>query len=198
MDSEKQIDFGSWLGLQKAFATVAGSCSAARAQCLKQVRDTHMLDEIGLTWEEFCKEYAGISRPHADSLIRQYEQFGDAYFRLSEIARISPQRFQQIAGHIDGDTIEIDGQRLALAPENAHKIRAAIQSLRNQVRRPPAPPRPTAGVVELQVRVDALAADISKALRAHDPHQEDASLRVLAAYAMNKFRSLHRQLEGQN
>src|SRR5581483_12298663 len=87
MDSEKHLDLGSWTGLQKAFAAVAGSCSAPRAQCLKQVRDSKMLDDLAFTWEEFCKDYAGISRPHADSLIRQYEQFGDSYFRLSEIAR---------------------------------------------------------------------------------------------------------------
>ena len=195
MDSEKQVNLGSWLGLQKAFATVAGSCTAARAQCLRQVRDSHMLDDIGLTWEEFCTEYAGLSRPHADSLIRQYEQFGDAYFRLSEIARISPKCFQQIAGYIDGDAIEIEGEKLALTPENAHKIRAAIQTLRNQVRRPPAPARPPADVIELKIRVDALADDIGKAFRALNPQQESASLRGLAAYAMNKFRALSRQPE---
>ena len=194
MDREKHQDLGSWLGLQKAFATVAGSCSAARAQCLKQVRDSHLLDEIGLTWDEFCKDYAGISRPHADSLIRQYDQFGDAYFRLSEIARISPQRYQQIAARVDADSIEIDGQKVALIPENAPKIRAAIQTLRSQLRRPPAPARPPADVVELQIRVDALANDLAKAFRTLDPHQEDASLRSLAVYAANKFRTLCRQL----
>jgi hypothetical protein len=58
MDNQKHIDLGSWTGLQKAFATVAGSCSAARAQCLKQVRESGMLDDIGLTWDEFCKDFA--------------------------------------------------------------------------------------------------------------------------------------------
>src|SRR5579871_50186 len=72
MDSEKQRDLGSWIGLQKAFAAVGGSCSAARAQCLKQVRDSHMLDDLGFTWEEFCKDFAGISRAQADHLIQQY------------------------------------------------------------------------------------------------------------------------------
>src|SRR5690348_5587178 len=101
METEKQIEIGSWLGLQRAFATVAGSCSAARAQCLKQVRESHILEEAGLTWEEFCAAYAGVSRPHADSLIRQYEQFGDAYFRLSEIARVSPKTYGRLAPLVD-------------------------------------------------------------------------------------------------
>src|SRR5690242_1830204 len=120
MDSEKHRDLGSWTGLQNAFAAVAGSCSAARAQCLKQVRDSSILDDLGLTWEEFCTDYAGLSRRHADHLIQQYEQFGDPYFRLSEIARVSPKTFQQIAGHVvpdnGADALEIEGQKLALVP----------------------------------------------------------------------------------
>src|SRR5947209_3675664 len=151
MDSEKQRDLGSWTGLQNAFATVAGSCSAARAQCLEQVRDSGMLDDLGLTWDEFCQNSAGVSRRHADHLIQQYNPFGDAYFRLSEIARVSPKTFQQIARHVvsdnGADVLDIEGQKLPLVPENAAKIRADIQSLRSQVRHPPAPPRPAAGVI---------------------------------------------------
>ena len=76
MDSEKHLDLGSWTSLQNAFAAVAGSCSAARAQCLKQVRDSRILDDLRLAREEYRTEYAGISRGHADELIRQYIQFG--------------------------------------------------------------------------------------------------------------------------
>jgi hypothetical protein len=202
MDSEKQFDLGSWTGLQKAFAAVAGSCSAARAQCLKQVRDSQILDSLGLTWDEFCTEHAGISRGHADHLIRQYDQFGDAYFRLSEIARVSSKTFEQIADHVVSDNagavLEIDGAKLALVPENAARIRAAIQTLRNQVRRPPAPERPSAGVIELQIRVDALAADIARAIAKLVPDLpndgERAALRGLSVYTVNKFRAIARQL----
>ena len=197
METEKQLELGSWLGLQRAFATVAGSCSAARAQCLKQVRESNVLEEAGLTWDEFCTQYAGLSRPHADSLIRQYNQFGDAYFRLSEIARVSAKTFSQIAPRVDGDSIEIDGVKLALAPENAHKIRAAIQSLRSQIRRPPPPQRPPAGLIELQIRVDALADDIAKAAAALRSPGERPVFRSLTVYAMNKFRNLTRLLESE-
>ena len=200
MDTEKNRDLGSWTGLQKAFAAVAGSCSAARAQCLRQVRDSKMLDDLGLTWDESCTDCAGISRRHADHLIQQYAQFGDAYFRLSEIARVSPKTFQKIAGHLTSDNVsdalEIDGRKLALIPENAAKIRAAIHSLRSQVRHSPAAPRPPAGVVELQIRVDALSADLDKAIAALHPaaDAERAALSGLAVYALNKFRNAARQL----
>ena len=201
MDTEKHRDLGSWTGLQNAFAAVAGSCSAARAQCLKQVRDSHLLDDLGLTWDEFCTEYAGISRGHADHLIRQYDQFGDAYFRLSEIARVSSKSYGQIAPHVAGDVLDLDGQKIPLTPENAPRIRAAVQSLRNQVRHPPAPARPPAGVIELRVRLDALLSDAAKAFHAINPIAppglELASLRAFAAYGVGKFRALSGDFEAK-
>ena len=202
MEHEKHQDLGSWTGLQNAFAAVAGSCSAARAQCLKQVRDSHLLDDLGLTWDEFCTEYAGISRGHADHLIHQYNEFGDSYFRLSEIARVSPKTYGQIAPHVDNDALDIDGQKIPLTPENAPRLRAAIQALRNQVRHPPAPARPPAGVTELQIRLDAVAADCARAIAALPPPPlpsdvDRPALRSFTVYAMNKFRNLARQLDAR-
>ena len=162
-----------------------------------------MLDDLGFTWDEFCHDYAGIGRRHADNLIRQYDQFGDSFFHLSEIARVSTKTFEKIAGHVVSDNgaeaLEFDGQKLAIVPENAAKIRAAIQSLRNQVRHPPAPERLPAGVVELRIRVDALAADLAQAVAALDPavttsEGDRAALRGLSVYAVNKFRTQARQL----
>jgi hypothetical protein len=197
MDSEKQIDLGSWIGLQQAFAVVTGSCSAARAQCLKQVRDSKMLDSLGLTWDEFCKDYAGISRQHADHLIQQYAEFGDAYFRLSEIARVSSRTYRQIASQVDGETIEIEGQTLALTPANAGRIRAAIQSLRQRARPAASASRPTADLIELQIRVDALVADIANSVRALGAIESRNPHRALIAYATSKLRALARQLEAE-
>ena len=153
-----------------------------------------MLDDLGLTWEEFCKDHVGISRQHADNLIRQHAEFGDAYFRLSEIARVSPRAYRQIAGHVDGESIEIDGEILALTPANAGRIRAAIQKLRNRAKPAPAPRLP-ADLVELTFRVDKLAADIAKAIRALNPYQSRNPHQGLVTYAMNKLRALARELE---
>ena len=86
MASQKQFDLGSWVVLQKAFANVASGYSAARAQCLKQVRDSYTLDHVDFTSEEFCTLHAGISLRHPDNLIHRYGRFGDAYFRLTDIA----------------------------------------------------------------------------------------------------------------
>jgi len=195
MDTQKQIDLGSWAGLQQAFAIVTGSCAAARAQCLKQVRDSKILDDLGLTWEEFCKDYAGISRPHADSLIRQHAEFGDAYFRLSEIARVSSGNYRRIAAHVDDESLEIDGEKIELIPANAGRIRVAIHSLLGRARPAAAAARPPADLVELQLRVDALTADIAKSIRSLNALESRNPHRGLVTYTMNKLRALARQLD---
>jgi len=194
MQTEKQIGVGTWLGMARAFAVLSGASSAARVQCIKEIRDSKAYADIGLTWEEFCRIHIGISRPHAESLIHQYEKFGDAYFRLSDIARVSPQTYQQIAPHAEGDFIEIDGQKLALKPENGYKIRAAIQSLRNRIKEAPVAKRPPAGLVEVSIRVDALTADIDKAMRNTQNH---AAVRDLLSHALRRFESVLRLAESR-
>ena len=112
------IDAGAWVGRQQAFAVITNRCSAAQALCLQQVRETRLFEKLGLTWEDFCKEYAGISRSQADRLIQQHEEFGEAYFRLSEIARISPETYRRIASQMSEEGLEIDGRKLALTPRS--------------------------------------------------------------------------------
>jgi uncharacterized coiled-coil DUF342 family protein len=190
------IDAGAWVGRQQAFAMIANGCSAAQALCLKQVRETRLYEKFELTWEEFCKEYAGISRESADRHIRQHEEFGEAYFRLSEIARISPETYRQIASQVSDEGLEFDGRKLALTPENAPKIRAAIQTLRAQLQQVrdaarPASPR----ITQLVIRVDALVEEVSTMFRrVHEPGDR-AEIQGLVAYAVNKWTHLARAIQ---
>jgi hypothetical protein len=190
------IDAGAWVGRQQAFAVIANRCSAAQALCLKQVRETRLFEKLGLSWEEFCQEYAGISRENADRLIRQHEEFGDAYFRLSEIARISPETYRQIAGQVSDDGIEFDGGRLALTPENAPKIRAAVQTLRAQLKQARDASHPAVpGITQLQICLDGLIEEISRmARRILDPGDRTA-LQELAVRAIHNLTDVALSLE---
>jgi hypothetical protein len=47
-----------------------------------------------------------------DALIRQFDEFGDDYFRLSQIARISPKTYRQVAPKVERDTVSIDGREI--------------------------------------------------------------------------------------
>jgi len=190
------IDAGAWVGRQQAFAVIANKCSAAQALCLKQVRETRLFEKVELTWEEFCKEYAGISRENADRLIRQHEEFGDAYFRLSEIARISPEVYREIAGQISDEGLEFDGGKLALIPENGPKIRAAIQTLRAQLKQARAASQPAMhSIVHWQVRLDALIEEISAMTRRPLEPDYRAAVRGLAVRAIRKLTDLEESLE---
>ena len=187
------IDAGAWVGRQQAFAMIANRCSAAQAVCLKQVRETRLFEKLELTWDEFCKQYAGISRAQADKLIQQHEEFGEAYFRLSEIARISPETYRQIASQVSDEGLDFDGGKLALIPENGPKIRAAVQTLRAQLKQAheaawPASP----GITQLLIRMDALLEEVSAMSRRLLDPGERAGLQGLVNYAVNKWTLLAR------
>jgi hypothetical protein len=190
------IDAGAWVGRQQAFAMIANRCSAAQALCLKQVRETRLYEKIELTWEEFCKEYAGISRAYADRLIQQHEEFGDAYFRLSEIARISPETYRQISSQVSDEGLEFDGGKLALIPENGPKIRAAIQTLRAQLKQARDANQPASpGIIQLQIRLDALVEEVAMISRRLLDASERAGLQGLVAYAVNRWTKLARAVQ---
>ncbi len=76
--STEFIDTTLWVGRQQGFAVIASKCSAAQAQCLKQLKDSALYEKPGLTWEEFCRRHAGLSRATGDGLIQQYDEFGEA------------------------------------------------------------------------------------------------------------------------
>lgn len=189
------VDIGAWVGRQQAFAVIATKCSSAQAQSLKQVKESRSFEKLGLTWKDFCTQYAGISRVHADRVIQQYQEFGEAYFRLSEIARISPETYRQIAPQLSGDVIEIDGEQLALTSENAPKIRAAIQTLRAKLRAANQRTEPPLG--ELRVRLDALLDDAWRFTQPGTPTITRGALQELAAYAIGKWTRLARTLQSQ-
>ena len=134
--------------------------------------------------------------PEADKLIQQHEEFGDAYFRLSEIARISPETYRQIASQVSDEGLEFDGRKLALIPENSPKIRAAIQTLRAQLQQASDASQPTSpGITQLLIRMDALLEEVSTMGRRLLDPSERAGLQGLVAYAVNKWTHLARAVQ---
>jgi hypothetical protein len=58
MQQQKQdevLDLGTWMGRKQAFASLAGGCSAADAECLRQMRDGKKYRALGMSWAEFCQ-----------------------------------------------------------------------------------------------------------------------------------------------
>ena len=157
-DSNPQmlLDLGTWLGRHQAFGLIANRCSAADAECLKTMRNGGEYKKLGLTWDEFCQNHAGVSRAYADRLIGYLDEFGANYFRLAEVMQISAETFRLIAGSVGDNGIEFNGLNIPIKRVNRRKIQAAVQAARatsesKRTRRP--------NVSEARKRLDAFLSD---------------------------------------
>jgi hypothetical protein len=187
------FDLGAWIGRGQAFSFVANHCSAAQAECLARIREDGLYKALNLTWEEFCTRHAGVNRAHADEIIRRLEEFGAAYFRLSEIIRISPRSYRDLPVTVKAEAIEIGGESIPLTPENALRIRHAIGALRAELRSTQAAQaRYSLGITQLQARLDAWFEDLSSLSRRPLDVGERAALQGPIRYSFNKIKRLAR------
>jgi hypothetical protein len=191
------VNAGAWIGRQQAFALIGSKCSAAQAQCLREIRESRAYEKLGVTWDEFCPRFAAISRSKADDLIRRLDEFGQDYFRICEVARISPEAYRQIADLVHDETVELDGKVVPLIPENAPRIRLGIRNLRAEINRLAAgKQRPSGDIVELSDRLDSLLRDVNRRIDGRVlPDSELAALRGLTDGAIDKFRRISKTLE---
>jgi hypothetical protein len=183
------LDLGCALGRSQAFGLVASKCSAAQAQYLLLIREQRQYQALGLSWEEFCTRHAGISRSYADQLIRNLKEFGETYFRLSEILHLPEAAYRQIAAAVDGEILEIEGERIPIVPENAGRIRKRIAQLRSDLDRARAS-RPTASIVALRTRLDECFKEMSHMARVSQDPGDLAALRGLIAYSIRNLRQV--------
>lgn len=128
--ADAMMNLGAWLGRHQAFGLIATRCSAADAECLKAIRDGGEYKQLGLTWDQFCTQHAGISRVSADRQIHCLEEFGANYFQFVEVMQISPATFRLIAGAVTGEGLECNGERIPLVRENREKLASAVAAMR--------------------------------------------------------------------
>jgi hypothetical protein len=189
------VAIGTWIGREQAFNALAHHCSAARAACLKQVRDTEAYKTLNLTWEEFCPEHAGISRKQADRIIGQLAEFGAPYFQLTDIVPVSSAAYREIKPNIVDGTIEFRGEQIPITPENVLKIKSAVIALRKEIERVKADAltRTPPTITGLQIRFDAFCDDFRRLIGQSD-HLEKPGLRPLITYSVDKLNELAKRL----
>jgi len=187
----QSVDLGAWLGRGQAFGAVANQCSAVQADCLRNIRDSNSYAVLGVTWDEFCTDYVGLTRRRVDIVIQNLEEFGATYFRLADIIRISPQQYRLLAPDIRDQTLDIDGEPVPITPENAARVRKAVLRKRTEFHNaaPAVPP-----VDHLRTRLDALIKHASHLIAARNPDR--AGLQSLLAYAVDHFTTLAGQFPG--
>jgi hypothetical protein len=130
--TENVFQLGNWLGRKQAFAALAGRCSAADAECLRQVRNGKMYRSLKLSWREFCKQRLGISGSTADLTIQRLEEFGPAYFTLAQATGITPEQYRRIQGSVRGQKLLHAGEEIPIQAENAPRLAAAVEELRRE------------------------------------------------------------------
>jgi hypothetical protein len=186
------FDLGAWVGKSQAFDSVADQCQAARAECLRQMRDSRCHEALGLTWEEFCRERLGIARSYADKLIHRLEEFGKPYFDLIGIAPISAEKYRALAPSVSGQGIEIDGEIVPITPENAPRIRQAVASVRAELRRASGF-RANPAVSEFAARFNAWLFDLAQVYRIQPVYRPE--LKGLARYATDRLEEFRQKCE---
>jgi len=196
----QSVDLGAWLGRGQAFGAVANQCSAVQADCLRNIRESSSYAALGLTWEEFCKDYVGLTRQRVDGVIQNLAEFGETYFRLSRIIPVSPDAYRRIAPKIDGENLEIDGQLVAIVPENAVRIRDAVLRMRNdlQMARKKIETLSTPAINDLRDRIEQCLWDMFQmAIRIPPPDQQTALHRLLA-FTADYVAKISQELEPSN
>ena len=184
--TEDIFDLGAWLGRKQAFTLIAGRCSAATVSCLRQIREGKRYRALGLTWEQFCRQRAGVSRAWADKVIQQLEQLGPLYFELSSVTRITPDDFRHIADAVSDEGLSYAGETIEIIPDNAPMLAQAIGILTSATAGAeflPEPPVQTLARVERSLR--SALADLERlaAMSLDTVDQEKLSITLAAARA---------------
>ncbi len=197
---EDAVDLGTWMGRKQAFSLMAGRCSAAEAECIRKLRTKRAYRAVGLNWDKFCRERLGISRSNADSIVRQLEEFGPAFFTLAQVMHITADEYRRISSAVTGEKLLHAGEEIPIEAENAPRLAAAIEDMRRQ-REAEAAATPTADPQATGVDIDAVFAKIEGAVEALGRDVEEAralpldtarraNLRTLLLRATNRLGEL--------
>ncbi len=142
-DPREALELCRLLGQRRAFAAVAGRCSAAHAQLLRRIHDEKLYLPAAPTSEKFCGASLALSRRHADRIIALLNRFGPVYFELDELIGISPREYLAIEPAVREHSIVLNGEAVSLIPEDSPKILDAISQVLHKSRSRTRRARPT-------------------------------------------------------
>ncbi len=185
------FELGEWLGRHQALAWVASRCSAADAHMLRHIREQKLYRALDQSWEEFCRDYAGFSHKKADRIIDCLDEFGDAYFNLTEILKIPVPEYRAIQAAIENNHVEFDGRRIPISREQTQELLEAVRTLRGRLEK--TSPKPPAA--DLQSRLDRVVRQVADAIRRSEGVDRDQLIRMVEDHAKRVIDAVLQSLE---
>jgi len=121
-----------------------------------------MLKRCCERWDDFCPKYLNMSRGEADRIIRLLDEFGPAYFEVSQLRRISAGTFRAIAPAVSDGVLHHKGEAIPLDAGNSYKVAAAIAEMRSAL------PNTSAELSELERELKDLSHEPDLQRRIHN------------------------------
>jgi hypothetical protein len=153
------FDLGRLIGRRDAFAAISGTCSAAEALAFRRIRDEELYKALSLTWEECCTKL-GVNRRQVDRMLALLKEFGPQYFQVAQFRHVTVEQYRALAPHVSDEGIHLDGEVIALLPENSELVSAAIDGLLE--REKPVQQKAALSVQAMLKRCEALTEAIDK------------------------------------
>ena len=125
----EMFEVGKIIGQIQTLGFIGAQCSGGQAELLKRIKASGAHKNLNQTWDRFCEERIGMSRPTADRIIADFDEFGIRYFSMKQVVQISAARYRLVAGSVSEAGIEIEGETVAFTKANAARIREAIDSI---------------------------------------------------------------------
>lgn len=160
-ETNELMELGFALGQNHTLGVIAGRCSAAQAEGLRRLREEKLYRRCCEKWDDFCPGYLNMSRAEADRTIRLLEEFGPAYFQLSQLTRISAEAFRTIAPAVSDGVLRHKGEEIPLNADNSRRVAAAVAELRSAI------PKKSAQLGELaqEIREVSRGSDVQRRIR---------------------------------
>jgi hypothetical protein len=130
---DKSLTLGRLLGQTEAFTAIAARCTAAQAAAMRTVREEKLYLGQTKDWEECCYKFFHTGKDNANRFIRLLEDFGPEYFLVAQYSRISASTYRALQPAIRDNTLHHNGEAIALIPENAGKVAAAVNDIRKTI-----------------------------------------------------------------
>src|ERR1700688_1883996 len=124
---------GQWLGRREAFSLIAGRCSAAEIEIVRQIKDEKLYEDLKCNWDECCTRHLHASRRSVERELGYLRKYGPAFFTVRQLTHVTVKEYQSIAAHITEQGVTLDGAVIVLHSGNSDRVSAAVEELLQRV-----------------------------------------------------------------